>query len=261
MQRSSTQVIVLLAVFAGSTAVPASLASQTTGDYISGRVVSEDAVPEAGVWVIAESKDVMANDGRGPDSYRKIVVTDDAGRFLLPDLPSGTYDVWVRGYGLVDSRASWTLSGQHLVRPGTRDLQITVETAQTPQQAARVYPANYWYSLLKLPSATAFPGDGRYIPSGVESQNEWLGGLKLRCNLCHQIGTSATRLATRGAWDTAMRKSPSMFAGANSFGYEAFLDVFEDWSTRIHELFYRTELKMMAVPIHADATTFDGLSQ
>ena len=157
MQRSSTQVIVLLAVFAGSTAVPASLASQTTGDYISGRVVSEDAVPEAGVWVIAESKDVMANDGRGPDSYRKIVVTDDAGRFLLPDLPSGTYDVWVRGYGLVDSRASWTLSGQHLVRPGTRDLQITVETAQTPQQAARVYPANYWYSLLKLPPATAFP--------------------------------------------------------------------------------------------------------
>jgi streptogramin lyase len=234
MQRSSTQVLVLLAIVAGLTAGPNRLASQTAGDYISGRVVSEGAVPEAGVWVVAESKDVMPDDGRGPDSYRKIVVTDDAGRFLLPDLPSGSYDVWVRGYGLVDSRASWTLSGQHIVAPGTRDLQITVETAQTPQEAARIYPANYWYSLLDLPPATAFPGDGEHIASGMESQSEWLGQLKLSCNLCHQIGTSATRLATRGAWDVAVRKSPNMVAGANSFGYPAFLDVFEDWSTRIH---------------------------
>lgn len=218
MQRSSTQVIVLLAIVAGLTAGPDRLTSQTAGDYISGRVVSEGAVPEAGVWVVAESKDVMPNDGRGPDSYRKIVVTDDAGRFLLPDLPSGSYDVWVRGYGLVDSRASWTLSGQHIVAPGTRDLQITVETAQTPQEAARVYPANYWYSLLNLPPATAFPGDGEHIGSRMASQSEWVGQLKLSCNLCHQIGTSATRLATRGAWDVAMRKSPNMLSGANSFG-------------------------------------------
>ena len=36
-------------------------------------------------------------------SYAKIVVTDDRGRYLVPDLPKANYSVWVRGYGLVDS--------------------------------------------------------------------------------------------------------------------------------------------------------------
>src|SRR5499427_7026908 len=61
-----------------------------------GGVVTGAQGPEAGVWVIAETKDL-------PTKYVKIVVTDDQGRYLIPDLPKGTYDVWVRGYGLVDS--------------------------------------------------------------------------------------------------------------------------------------------------------------
>src|SRR6266704_4481592 len=61
-----------------------------------GGVVTGAKGPEAGVWVIAETKDL-------PTKYVKIVVTDDAGRYLLPDLPKGNYDIWVRGYGLVDS--------------------------------------------------------------------------------------------------------------------------------------------------------------
>ena len=61
-----------------------------------GGVVTGAKGPEAGVWVIAETRDL-------PTRYVKIVVTDDQGRYLLPDLPKGTYDVWVRGYGLVDS--------------------------------------------------------------------------------------------------------------------------------------------------------------
>src|SRR2546423_12030615 len=51
---------------------------------------------EAGVWVIAETRDL-------PTKYVKIVVTDDQGRYLLPDLPQANYDIWLRGYGLVDS--------------------------------------------------------------------------------------------------------------------------------------------------------------
>src|SRR4030095_2812976 len=54
--------------------------------------------PEGGVGVIAETTDT-------PTKFRKIVVTDDQGRYLLPDLPGrrATYRIWVRGYGLVDS--------------------------------------------------------------------------------------------------------------------------------------------------------------
>src|SRR5689334_5160394 len=52
--------------------------------------------PEAGVWVIAETSDL-------PTKYAKMVVTDERGRYLVPGLPKASYDVWVRGYGLVDS--------------------------------------------------------------------------------------------------------------------------------------------------------------
>src|SRR5260221_9391574 len=61
-----------------------------------GGVVRGPNGPEAGVWVIAETRDL-------PVRYIKIVVTDDQGRYVIPDLPKANYDVWVRGYGLVDS--------------------------------------------------------------------------------------------------------------------------------------------------------------
>ena len=63
--------------------------------YITG-VVRSSQGPEAGVWVIAETKDL-------PTNFIKIVVTDDQGRFMVPELPNASYSVWVRGYGLVDS--------------------------------------------------------------------------------------------------------------------------------------------------------------
>src|SRR5262252_3716038 len=61
-----------------------------------GGVVTSSNGPEAGVWVIAEATDL-------PTKFVKIVVTDDQGRYLVPDLPKANYDVFVRGYGLVDS--------------------------------------------------------------------------------------------------------------------------------------------------------------
>src|SRR5262245_30443634 len=61
-----------------------------------GGVVASSKGPEGGVWVIAETTDL-------PTRFIKIVVTDDRGRYLLPDLPKANYNVWVRGYGLVDS--------------------------------------------------------------------------------------------------------------------------------------------------------------
>ncbi len=65
------------------------------GDDIGG-VVTGPKGPEAGVWVIAETTNL-------PTRMIKSVVTDDQGRYLIPDLPKATFDVWVRGYGLVDS--------------------------------------------------------------------------------------------------------------------------------------------------------------
>src|SRR5882757_5674195 len=73
---------------------------------IAGTVASPHG-PEAGVWVIAETGDL-------PTKYTKIVVTDDAGRYVLPDLPAAGYSIWVRGYGLVDSAKVQGRPGQNL---------------------------------------------------------------------------------------------------------------------------------------------------
>src|SRR5436309_15926973 len=68
----------------------------TVGVTDIGGVVTGRQGPEAGVWVIAETTDL-------PTKLAKIVVTDDQGRYLVPDLPKANYNVWVRGYGLIDS--------------------------------------------------------------------------------------------------------------------------------------------------------------
>ena len=113
---------------------PGANAQSAAGDDIGG-VVRSAAGGEAGVWVIAETDDLET-------TFRKIVVTGDGGRFLVPDLPDADYELWVRGYGLVDS-------GKHPARPGD-ELTLPVTAAATPQEAARIYPANYWYSLLEV---------------------------------------------------------------------------------------------------------------
>ena len=49
-----------------------------------GGVVASSKGPEAGVWVVAETTDL-------PTRYIKEVVTDDRGRYLIPDLPKAKY--------------------------------------------------------------------------------------------------------------------------------------------------------------------------
>src|SRR5438094_4896106 len=100
-----------------------------------GGVVTSSKGPEAGVWVIAETTDL-------PTKFAKMVVTDDQGRYVLPDLPQASYQIFVRGYGLVDSPRVPAKPGQHL------DLKAVV--APDGRAAAQVYPPNYWLSLLKM---------------------------------------------------------------------------------------------------------------
>src|SRR5690606_21682974 len=97
-------------------------------DFLSG-TVNGPGGPEAGVWVIAETRDL-------PTPFARIVVTDDDGRFVVPDLPSATYDVWVRGYGLLDSEPVQA-------RPGA-ELALTAVAAPDERAAAQIYPAGYW---------------------------------------------------------------------------------------------------------------------
>jgi len=72
-----------------------------------GGIVTSAKGPEAGVWVIAETTDL-------PTKFVKTVVTDDQGRYVLPDLPQANYQVFVRRYGLVDSTRVPDKPGQHL---------------------------------------------------------------------------------------------------------------------------------------------------
>ena len=120
-------------------------AAVSVGNTDIGGVVTSSKGPEAGVWVIAETKDL-------PTKFVKIVVTDDQGRYLVPDLPRANYKLWVRGYGLLDSAPV-------AVSPG-RDLDLTAKLAPDARAASQYYPANYWYSLLKLPAKSDFPGTG-----------------------------------------------------------------------------------------------------
>ena len=94
----------------------------------------------------------------------------------------------MRGYGLVDS-------DRILARPGDQlDLMATVTT--DPREAAKIYPANYWYSLLEVPPASDFPGTGprgNGIGTAMRTQADWVDRMKDGCQLCHQLGNYATR--------------------------------------------------------------------
>ena len=147
-----------------------------------GGVVASGNGPEAGVWVIAETTDL-------PTKFAKIVVTDDRGRYVMPDLPKANYNVWVRGYGLVDSPKVQTAPGKVL------DLKAVV--APNAAAAAEYYPAIYWYAMLKVPDKSEFPGTGlggNGIPVTLKSQAQWLDVVKTNgCYTCHQLGNKATR--------------------------------------------------------------------
>ncbi|MDP6582674.1 MAG: carboxypeptidase-like regulatory domain-containing protein, partial [Vicinamibacterales bacterium] len=202
-------------------------------DDITGVVTSAGGA-EAGVWVIAETSDFDA-------SFRKIVVTDDEGRFLVPDLPAASYEVWVRGYGLVDSDKAAAEPGDNL------GLQVTA--AATPRDAAQIYPANYWYSLLEVPPASDFPGTGprgNGIGTAMKTQADWIDRLKDGCQLCHQLGNYATREmpmlnletfdSTADAWNYRLQAGgagPAMAAEINRIGRPRAIKLYAEWTDRI----------------------------
>jgi hypothetical protein len=213
---------------------PASAGVSVDGDDLGG-VVTGPKGPEAGVWVIAETSSL-------PTKFARIVVTDDRGRYLVPDLPKGNYSVWVRGYGLVDSPKTQATPG--------KVLNLTAVAAPTARAAAEYYPAGYWFSLMNVPGKAEFAASGEErngINTAMRSQAEWLRSLKSGgCLACHQLGNKATREVpkelgvfptTAEAWARRVQsgQAGAQMAGAlNQFGRDRILKEFADWTNRIN---------------------------
>ena len=218
----------------GSTAQQAVSESIRIDDDDIGGVVTGPNGPEAGVWVIAETADL-------PTRFVKIVVTDDQGRYVVPDLPKATYSVWVRGYGLVDSPKVRT-------EPG-KIVNLKSVVAPNAAAAAEYYPAVYWYSMLKVPDKSEFPGTGlggNGIPVTLKSQAQWLDVVKTNgCYTCHQLGNKATRTIPKDlghftssteAWARRIVSGQAMTQMTNNIGRldaRRALALFADWTDRI----------------------------
>jgi hypothetical protein len=200
-----------------------------------GGVVTGPRGPEGGVWVIAETRET-------PTRLIKTVVTDDRGRYLLPDLPRATYDVWVRGYGLIDSPKVKATPG--------KNVNITAVAAPGPSAAAAYYPAQYWLSLLQLPAPGDFPGtgaSGNGISENIRSQGEWIRNIVNTdgCTGCHQMGNRATREIPEAlgrfpnsiaAWDRRIQSGQAGAGMSGRFtqvGRQRALQMYADWTDRI----------------------------
>jgi hypothetical protein len=233
----------MIAIGVGSflIAAPIPLSSQQGGgtavridnDDIGGVVRSANG-PEAGVWVIAETTDLLTK-------YAKIVVTDDQGRYVIPDLPRANYQVWVRGYGLIDGPKARATPG--------KIVNLKAVTAPNESAAAQYYPAIYWYSMLKIPDKSNFPGtgpEGNGMPTRLRSQGQWLAGIKtLGCNSCHQLGNKATRVVAKDlghfnssldAWQRRVlsgQASEIMIRNLKDLEPVLALQLFADWTDRI----------------------------
>jgi len=230
---------IVVGIAAFSTFYPLELGSQQKAavpidkDDIGG-VVTSATGPEAGVWVIAETTAL-------PTKFAKIVVTDDQGRYVIPDLPKANYDIWVRGYGLVDSPKVKAVPG--------KTLNLKAVVAPSENAAAQYYPAIYWYAMLKIPDKSLFPGTGEKgngMGVAAKSQHQWLDSVKTNgCVGCHQMGNQATRTIPKefadlksslGAWQRRILSGQAMTSMTTQiarFDGGRALQLYADWTDRI----------------------------
>jgi hypothetical protein len=228
--------VVLAATLGGVRAAQNKGGTLHVGAADIGGVVTSPKGPEAGVWVIAETAEL-------PTKFVKIVVTDDQGRYLVPDLPKANYDVWVRGYGLVDSPKSKATPGM------TTNLKAV--PAPDKKAAIEYYPALYWFSLLQIPPKSDFPGtgpSGNGISSSIKTQGQWIREIVNTdgCTGCHQMGDKATREIpdsimhhakdSKAAWVRRIESGqagPQMASRFNQVGSNRAAAMYADWSDRI----------------------------
>jgi virginiamycin B lyase len=109
------------------------------------------------------------------------VYTDNAGRFRLPPLEAGTYDVRVRKIGYKD------LARRELgLEDGTTRLDLQLDAETDPNELAWQLPSSRWMPLLLARL------------SSDEKREEFTR----QCTFCHQQGSWATRVPrSREDWD------------------------------------------------------------
>jgi hypothetical protein len=250
--------VAAVALAAALANLPPDVCAQTTpaaavqvGASDLGGVVRGAGGPEAGVWVIAETDDL-------PTRFAKIVVTDDSGRYLIPDLPKANYRVWVRGYGLVDSP-------KVAATPG-KVLDLTAAKAPDEAAAAQYYPPIYWFSLLRVPTAEEFP-----LPK-IKSQGEWLNIVKSgACQSCHALGTPGTRTISKTlgefknsseAWLRRLQSGGAQMFMARDIGRldtDRALKLFGDWTDHVAagELPFAKPTRPQGIERNVVITTWD----
>jgi streptogramin lyase len=217
MSRRATTSVVLftaaLAVLLARTGRLPSAQSSSGAKSIGGAVTNAATrKPEAGVWVVAETRSLAT-------PFRRIVVTDDQGRFLVPDLPAGDYEVWARGYGLRDA-------ARVKAAPGAR-LDLSATSASSAVEAAAIYPSSYWLSLYDPPRKSD-------LPAGFTSEAQWVSDMKLGCMRCHQMGDRVFHSHTSAeSWEAWFRQRPGEGNTADYLGRAAFTRTLGDWGARI----------------------------
>jgi hypothetical protein len=229
-----------LSLYVGTALVPVhaqqAAPAVSIGNTDIGGVVTGPNGPEAGVWVIAETTDL-------PTKMNKTVVTDDQGRYVIPDLPKANYVVWARGYGLVDS-------AKQTSEPG-KIVNFKAEAAPNATAAAEIYPAIYWFAMLKIPGKDMFPGTGtgaggNGMPTTMKSQLQWTDQVKTNgCYGCHQLGNKATRVIPQAlgtfknsveAWERRVQSGQAMVQMAAALGRQQpkiSIENLANWTDRV----------------------------
>jgi len=230
---TAVAIAALVTAWCGSANAQQRKALSIKADAIGGQVTGPNG-PEAGVWVIAETTDL-------PTKYAKSVVTNDAGQFVIPQLPAAKYKIWVRGYGLVDSEKQDATPG--------KNIDLKAKAAPTAAAAAEYYPGMYWYSMLKIPPASEFPGSDKSptgMPASMKSQEVWIDSIKNSCQSCHALGSQNIRSPhvkelgqfknSEDMWERRVQSGQAMNNMALTLGRlgpPRAYKMFADWTDRI----------------------------
>ncbi|HET7884724.1 MAG TPA: carboxypeptidase-like regulatory domain-containing protein [Bradyrhizobium sp.] len=230
---AAVAIAALVTAWCGPATAQQKPALKVGADAIGGQVTGPNG-PEAGVWVIAETTDL-------PTKYAKMVATNDNGQYLIPQLPSAKYKVWVRGYGLVDS-------DKQDAAPG-KTLDLKAKAAPNAAAAAEYYPGMYWYSMIKIPPASEFPGSDKSptgMPASMDSQATWIDSLKNSCQSCHALGSDNIRhphvkelgefKSSEEMWERRVQSGQAMNNMALTLGRMGpprAYKMFADWTDRV----------------------------